>query len=209
MSLHALTSPDAVLKALKEYDDLGRQAFLSRYKFGKSKSYVLVHQGKHYDSKAIAGVALKYQPGFERALRADQFSGGEETVQPKLEELGFSVFGPGQVPAGERVSEQLRLGEIYTRRVLGGLLGIDGNGMNQGVFRRWGTASVLLFVTERKTPDRTQYVDHLDGENLHWEGQERRRTDPWIIEAEQRGLVLLVFHRDRKDEFPDYGFRYL
>lgn len=99
MSLGELTSRDAVLKAIKEYDDLGRDAFLSRYGFGKSRSYVLIHQDKHYDSKAIAGVALKYQPGVGRALRSDEFSGGANTVQAKLEELGFVVraFGEPQL----------------------------------------------------------------------------------------------------------------
>lgn len=98
-TLSNLTSRDAVLQAISEYDELGREAFLSRYGFGKSRSYVLIHQGKHYDSKAIAGVALQYQPGVGRALKADEFSGGENTVQAKLGELGFVVRAAGETEA--------------------------------------------------------------------------------------------------------------
>jgi putative restriction endonuclease len=98
---------------------------------------------------------------------------------------------------------------IYTRAQLGELLDINATGMGSGVFKRQGTASVLLFVTEHKSADRAQYIDRLDDHILHWQGQEGRRTDPLIIEHVARDLELLVFYRRRKDEFPGYGFRYL
>jgi 5-methylcytosine-specific restriction enzyme A len=41
--------------------------------------YVLVHDGKSYDSKAIVGAAHGHLPG-EAPLLARQFSGGEATV---------------------------------------------------------------------------------------------------------------------------------
>ena len=43
--------------------------------------------------------------------------------------------------------------------------------INTGIFQPKGHDSVWLFVTEQKTPDRTQYVDRLDGDELRWEGQ--------------------------------------
>jgi hypothetical protein len=46
-----------VLAAITEFDRLGRDAFLEEYKFGKALSYFLDHDGKRYDSKAIAGYA--------------------------------------------------------------------------------------------------------------------------------------------------------
>jgi len=90
-SLGRLTSRDAVLKAIEEYDDLGRDDFLKKHGFGEARSYVLVHEEREYDSKAIAGVACKYQ--FGSPLSAAEFSGGQATVQKKLQSLGFVVRG--------------------------------------------------------------------------------------------------------------------
>lgn len=87
--LSALTSRDAVLAAMVEYDSLGQAAFLSKYGFGEARSYFLVHDGKEYDSKAITGVAYKNQHG--TLLGAHDFSGGEATVRRKLRSLGFEV----------------------------------------------------------------------------------------------------------------------
>src|SRR5690349_13507559 len=91
MSLSDLTSSRAVDQALDEFDQLGRDAFLAKYGFGQPREY-FVRRGSHlYDSKAIVGAAFGYQHPDRGALRPDEFSGGETTVQAKLEELGFDV----------------------------------------------------------------------------------------------------------------------
>ena len=56
------TLPSARLRrhvacAIAEYDRLGRDVFLTTYGYGPANSYLLVHNGRRYDSKAIAGVA--------------------------------------------------------------------------------------------------------------------------------------------------------
>ena len=79
----------AVLKAVAEHDETGREAFLSKYGFGEARSYVLVHEGREYDSKAIAGVAHKWDQG--RALAADEFSGGKDHAAAWLKRLGFQI----------------------------------------------------------------------------------------------------------------------
>jgi hypothetical protein len=94
MTLNSLTSPEAVRATLAEYDQLGGPEFLRRYGFGPARSYVLVHEGREYPSKAIAGVAVGKQHPGSGPLRASDFSGGEETVRAKLEQLGFSVRQP-------------------------------------------------------------------------------------------------------------------
>jgi 5-methylcytosine-specific restriction protein A len=91
MGLSDLTDRSAVLQALAEYDQLGREAFLARYGFGPARSYFLVHNGKRYDSKAIAGIAIGKQFPTSGPLAHSDFSGGEATVQAKLESLGFQV----------------------------------------------------------------------------------------------------------------------
>jgi len=105
-------------------------------------------------------------------------------------------------------SERLSAGAVYTRKDLKALFGIKDASLNNGVFRPAGQNSVWLFVTESKTPDRTQYVDHLDGDVLHMEGQTQGRTDRLIMAHMEDDLELLVFHRHSTREYPGAGFRY-
>jgi hypothetical protein len=85
-----LTDRNAVIQAIEEFKNLGREEFLRKYKFWKAKSYYILYQGEHYDSKAIVGAACGYQ--FGKPLTARDFSGGKLTVRPKLENLGFKVI---------------------------------------------------------------------------------------------------------------------
>ncbi|WP_330319993.1 HNH endonuclease [Streptomyces clavifer] len=80
---------ESVLKVLAEHDELGREAFLSKYGFGEARSYVLVHEGQEYDSKAVAGVAHKWDQG--RALKPVEFSGGKDHAAAWLKRVGFQV----------------------------------------------------------------------------------------------------------------------
>ncbi|MFE2289711.1 HNH endonuclease [Streptomyces sp. KAI-26] len=80
---------ESILKAIAEYDELGRDAFLAKYGFGEARSYVVVHDGQEYDSKAIAGVAHHWDQG--RPLRPDEFSGGKEHAAAWLRRAGFQI----------------------------------------------------------------------------------------------------------------------
>ncbi|MHB1560361.1 MAG: hypothetical protein ACYC61_23160 [Isosphaeraceae bacterium] len=83
--------PESILKAIEEFDLLGRDQFLERYGFGPAKRYFLVHGGKTYDSKAIVGVAYGYENPPHGPLKSQEFNGGRDTVQDCLERLGFEV----------------------------------------------------------------------------------------------------------------------
>ncbi|MFJ4436298.1 HNH endonuclease [Streptomyces sp. NPDC088923] len=80
---------ESVLKVLTEHDELGREAFLAKYGFGSARSYVLVHEGQEYDSKAVAGVAHKWNQG--RVLTPGEFSGGKDHAAAWLMRVGFQV----------------------------------------------------------------------------------------------------------------------
>lgn len=88
----------AVIQAIDEFDRVGRDAFLEHHGFGRSRAYLLKYDGKHYDSKAILGVAHGYSGGDRLPLRATEFSGGEATVAHTLIGLGFEVQA-SEVPA--------------------------------------------------------------------------------------------------------------
>ena len=96
MGLQEITR-EAVLAAIDEYDRLGQEAFLHNYGFQHARMYVLVHNGKRYDSKAIVGVAHRFLPGQE-ALGASEFSGGKASVGQLLGRLGFHVEGDAEQP---------------------------------------------------------------------------------------------------------------
>jgi hypothetical protein len=98
MSINKLNSSAAIVAAMKEFDAVGRSCFLEKYGFGKSREYMIRDQatGRLYDSKAIAGAAYGYNFPEEGPLRAEDFSGGEATVEQALTKLGFSVVRVGQ-----------------------------------------------------------------------------------------------------------------
>lgn len=82
--------PDHVRQAAAEYDRLGPDEFLARHGFGPAVAYLLILDGKRYDSKAILGVAYGYATG--RALGPHDFSGGVYGAAGVLRALGFEVI---------------------------------------------------------------------------------------------------------------------
>lgn len=86
-----LDDPSAVRKAIAECDEIGREKFLTKYGYGKARTFMLICNEKQYDSKAIVGAAYQYQ--FSKYLKNTDFSGGLATVVPLLSNLGFTVVG--------------------------------------------------------------------------------------------------------------------
>jgi hypothetical protein len=90
MSLADLTSSTAVLDAIREFDEIGQEGFLQKYGFGRSRDYVVLHDGKPYDAKALVGAAHAYQHPDLGPLSGADFNGGKPTTD-KLQSLGFTV----------------------------------------------------------------------------------------------------------------------
>lgn len=116
--LKKLTDPKAVLKAIAECDRLGRDQFLEKYGFKRSRLHLLHFGGKTYDSKAIVGVAYGKQHG--SALKFNEFYGGVATVIPALERLGF-VAGAVSHPVQSLVKGQTYF-RVDLREQFGGQL---------------------------------------------------------------------------------------
>lgn len=92
-------SREAVLRAMEEFDRVGRQEFLDRYGFGEARRYFLEYNGKQYDSKAIVGVARGFDQPALGSLTAAEFSGGQ-AIKRVLEDLGFTVRRVGGAARG-------------------------------------------------------------------------------------------------------------
>ena len=100
-----LSDPKAVLKAISEYDRLGQMAFLNKYGFRKARNFILLYDGRRYDSKAIVGAAYGHQ--FGSPLVSTDFSGGLATVVPLLDGLGFRVVALDVTDNSVALSEEV------------------------------------------------------------------------------------------------------
>ena len=112
-----VTSRDAVLAAIAEFDEIGREAFLEKYGFGPSREYVVVEDGRQYDSKALLGAAYRYQFNGSEALNSQDFSGGDETRRV-LGQLGFAVRSIGEAAENQEPPLQVGLSEPYPQIVM-------------------------------------------------------------------------------------------
>ena len=140
MTISDIRDPSSVRKAIDEFDDLGRQAFLAKYGFGEARSYYLEDGGNLYDSKAIIGAAHGFEHGIP--LTSDEFSGGEHTVQRKLEELGFKAVVDSAKDT--RSPEGLILGDILTNSEIVRVFRVS----NMGGMRRSLAEGHLVIVSD-------------------------------------------------------------
>src|SRR5262245_43512626 len=78
-----------VVRAMKEYDELGPEQFFSEHGFAPTTTYELVWDEHRYPPKAILGTAYELATG-ERLASAD-FEGGKSGAVSVLGRLGFTV----------------------------------------------------------------------------------------------------------------------
>ena len=89
-----LTAQD-VHAAMDEWDQLGKDEFLKKYKRGTAVDYYVIRNGVRYFSKAIANAAFERRFGVE-----DKFGGSG--ARNLLQKLGFEIVkGEGGVEAGD------------------------------------------------------------------------------------------------------------
>ncbi|WP_136517928.1 hypothetical protein [Cellulomonas telluris] len=89
-----------ILQAMVEHDARGGDAFLALYNFEPLPAYVLVHEGRTYDARAVLGVAHRVATG--RMATADDFHGMDGAVS-LLRRRGFEVSAPtAAVPSPAR-----------------------------------------------------------------------------------------------------------
>lgn len=80
----------SVLAAIAEFDREGRDETLRRHGFRRALDYIVVHEGREYDAKALYGIAHAIEYPEEASLRTRGLQGGLE-VNAKFEDLGLEV----------------------------------------------------------------------------------------------------------------------
>jgi hypothetical protein len=78
-----------VLRAIREYDQLGPDRFFSEHGFAPTTTYELVWEERTYPPKAILGTAYEFATG--RRLASGDFEGGKTGAVRVLGKLGFVV----------------------------------------------------------------------------------------------------------------------
>jgi 5-methylcytosine-specific restriction enzyme A len=174
MGLRDLTK-QSVLKAIDEYEHLGRTEFLEKYEYGRARDYILSYRGRYYDSKAIAGAAHGYLDGQSPLLFSD-FSGGNATVKNALEQLGFEVTSP-QTPVGMNTNP----GDKISNYELVWRFGVG----NMGGMRRNARRQHLVLVSD---PTKSLYDDRWEGKVLHYTGM-GKIGDQSITQSQNRTLA--------------------
>jgi hypothetical protein len=89
ISWEQVTNGD-VLRALKEYDELGPERFFSEHGFAPTTTYDLVWEERSYPPKAILGTAYEFATG--QRLASGDFEGGKTGAVKVLGKLGFTIL---------------------------------------------------------------------------------------------------------------------
>ena len=94
--------------------------------------------------------------------------------------------------------DDLRIGEEYERPQLAEHWGyVSHHAISRGVITPKGTRYIILFVTKEKQEFLTQYQDSIEGDILHWEGEEKHGSDDRIIHSRENGDEIHLFYRER------------
>lgn len=165
MSISDITK-EAVIEAIAEFDRKGLENTLTEYGFHEAKRYYLVHNRKYYPSKAVLGIAHKYARPDLGPLSPEDFSGGRDTVQRKLEQLGFQLVVSD---LAQSISLTLERGQVYRREEVQNLLGGQRYG---GISTPQASNYILLFSSE--SGKEHGYTDGWQDEGVYYysgEGQ--------------------------------------
>ena len=157
---------ETILRAMKEFDQLGRDAFLRKYGRRGSDSYWIKHRGNHYDLKAIWGAAHVHA-GMQQPHR--NLGTGQNSIQVKaqLERLGFTVV---------HKSDRNGVGVDHAKNRI--LYGPPGTG------KTWSTVRHSLAI-----------IDGLNVEDAE-DDRERFQEYKFDIESGEGQIAMVTFHQN-------------
>ena len=100
---------------------------------------------------------------------------------------------------------QISAGSKWTRQQLADLWKYAAyQAIARGVVTPAEDNKIILFVSEEKPDDFTQYEDRLHGKTLMWEGEQGHGSDLRIANAADNGDEIHIFHRRRHRDLFTY-----
>lgn len=112
-----------ILSAIADYDRRGRNDFLHHYRFGEARTVLLRHNGRHYEAKAIVGVANGYATGtFITGGDPDYKAGQARSVLRRLgmtvtDQIPSTTVAPVEVPQVRSIPLEQNITEAYSAQV--------------------------------------------------------------------------------------------
>ena len=103
--------------------------------------------------------------------------------------------------------EAIAIGQTYSRNDLVRIWGYAApQALARGVVTPKNDHKIILFVTKEKQASATQYQDHIEGNQLFWEGPNDHFAEDRIVGAPKNGDELHRFYRERHHaDFTYYG----
>ena len=103
----------------------------------------------------------------------------------------------------------IRIGQEYDRYDLADVWNYAGiEALQRGVVTPRGDNKIVLFVTENKKAEATQYRDRLVGDILEWEGPNDHFAEDRMITAATSTDEIHLFHRINADDKFTYCGRF-
>src|SRR5205823_4551612 len=130
MTLGELTSHEAVVKAIRRYDELGAEQFLRDHHFKPAPGYLVRHEGNHYDCQAIAGAAYGLQYPDRGNLPSSKINGGPGGAARRLTQLGFTVVNPARLSPpklGDEYPNRTAIYDVYGGDRVAGIVKFPGD----------------------------------------------------------------------------------
>jgi len=168
-----------VLRAMSEFDELGRDEFVDRHSYTKSRSYFIENNGNRYDMKPIWRRAYGYADGDSPPRRVD-VSAYSKPVEEFLENLRLQYKhdepgGPVRERKPETVKNRLSKVKHEKNRILYG---------PPGTGKTWSTVLHSLAI--------------IDGVKLEEakDDRERFRRYQFDIESGRGQIAMVTFHQN-------------
>lgn len=122
--LSDLVTVTAVNQAIEEYNRIGRNKFLAKYGFKKSRDYFIRVENDLIDSKPILGAAVGYARPDLGPLPHEEFSGGLAETVPVLKQLGYDLVDTSNASPpelGDQYKNRTAIHKMYGGDLVGGI----------------------------------------------------------------------------------------
>lgn len=96
----------SIREAIIEFDQIGRDRFLAKYRIGRAKTKFIVSDGQRYDLKAIIAAAHSYIRRGGSPLTANDFKSSDAKVASHIQSLGFEIEDLSKDEDGASISDR-------------------------------------------------------------------------------------------------------